>query len=155
GRIAHDFAAALVGMGACVGAVAAGSLPDSLGRAERFALEYGIPRAYGTYQELAEDANITVVYVASTLQLHYALAKLYLESGKGVLVEKPATVGVAEFEALVSLAREKGVLLATNYWTRFFPTYKWARETIDSGVLGNVVHVSGDFGFQVRRLDGM
>ena len=63
-----------------------------LDRAEAFAAEHGFARAYGSYAELAADPEVEVVYVASTHNDHFASAKLCLEGGKSVLVEKPLTV---------------------------------------------------------------
>src|SRR4051812_21092595 len=82
--------------------VAVGS--RSLDKAEQFAAEYGIPRAYGSYAELANDPEVEVIYVASTHNDHLASARLCLEAGKAVLVEKPLTVSAAETEELVDLA---------------------------------------------------
>jgi len=151
GRIAHDFATALVAMGATVQGVAAGGLPHAVERARAFSMLYNIPRAYGSYAELAADPDVDVVYVATTNQLHYTAARIMLEGGKHVLLEKPATIGVAQFEHLARLSRERELLLVTNYWTRWFPAVKWAEAIVKSGMLGPVVHVSGDMAFQVMR----
>eukprot|EP00965_Chrysotila_dentata_P213006 6187381-Pleurochrysis_carterae.AAC.1 len=153
GRIAHDFAAAAYGLGARLCGVAAGSLPNASARSQAFARLYNIPlaHAYGHYEELAADDSVTMVYIATTNQKHYELAKLFLQHGKHVLLEKPATIGVAEFEELAALSRARRLLLVTNFWTRFFPAVKWARQVVRSGVLGPVMHVAGDFAFQAVR----
>mmetsp|Transcript_7010 Transcript_7010/g.18297 ORF Transcript_7010/g.18297 Transcript_7010/m.18297 type:complete len:480 (+) Transcript_7010:98-1537(+) len=149
GRIAHDFTAALKAMGAEVGAVAAGSLlGNTTGRAAEFARVYSIPVSYGSYDELAKDARVTAVYIATINNLHFANAKLMLASGKHVLLEKPATVGVPEFESLVALAADYKLLFVTNYWSRFFPAFIWAKSVATSGLLGAIVHIQGDLAFQ-------
>ena len=76
--------------------------PSSLRR------EHEIPRAYGSYAELAADPEVDVIYVASTHNDHLGSARLCLEAGKAVLVEKPLTVSAAETEELVDLAGERG-----------------------------------------------
>jgi hypothetical protein len=151
GRIAHDFTAALRAMGAHVNAVAAGSLPNALERAQTFADFYAIPRAYGSYEELALDADVDAVYVATTNNHHYANTRLLLSHGKHVLLEKPATISPELFDELADLAAKKKLLLVTNYWSRWFPTMRWARAVALSGVLGKIVHVQGDMAFQVAR----
>lgn len=151
GRIARDFTAAITTMGSTVHAVAAGSLPGAAERAAVFAAFYGIPRAYGSYEELAADAEVDVVYIATTNTLHYACAELMLRHGKHVLLEKPATISPAAFAKLMALARQRGLLLVTNFWTRWFPAMKWAENVIMSGELGPVVHVAGDMAFQAVR----
>ncbi|HSU35542.1 MAG TPA: Gfo/Idh/MocA family oxidoreductase, partial [Propionibacteriaceae bacterium] len=72
-------------------------------RAETFAAEHGFARAYGSYAELAADPEVEVVYVASTHNDHFSSAKVCLEGGKSVLVEKPLTVSPAETEELIAL----------------------------------------------------
>jgi predicted dehydrogenase len=71
-----------------------------------------------------------------------------MSTGKHVLLEKPATIASAQFDTLAALAARKRLLLVTNYWTRFFPVVKWAREVVSSGALGEVVHMTGDMAFQ-------
>src|SRR5262249_21535628 len=65
--------------------VAVGSRPPE--RANDFAARYGIPRAYGSWAELAADPEVDVVYVATPHSAHHAAARLCLESGKAVLCE--------------------------------------------------------------------
>lgn len=114
GRISHDFTAALVAMNASVVAVAAGSLPGAQARADAFASIYGIPRAYDSYAALAADPHVDIVYVGSTNNAHYSTALLLLAAGKHVLLEKPATIGLREFDELAALAHKQGLLLLTN-----------------------------------------
>jgi hypothetical protein len=63
----------------------------SLGAAEAFAVTHGIPRAYGTWQELAADPEVDVVYVATPHSAHHAATTICLNAGKAVLCEKPFT----------------------------------------------------------------
>jgi len=125
--------------------VAVGS--RSLGKAEQFAAEYAIPRAHGSYAELAADPEVDVIYVASTHNDHLASARLCLEAGKGVLVEKPLTVSAAETEELVDLAGARGVFLMEALWSRTNPLLRQAAEIVRSGELGAVRHVNAAFGF--------
>ena len=62
-----------------------------LSRAKEFASKFNIPRAYGSYQELANDPETTIVYVGTKTILHFQAAKLMIEHQKHVLVEKPFT----------------------------------------------------------------
>lgn len=122
----------------------------ALKRAEEFADEYDIPRAYGSYAELAADPDVDVIYVASTHNDHLASARLCLEAGKAVLVEKPLTVSAAETEELVDLAGERGVFLMEALWSRTNPLLRQAAEIVRSGELGAVRHVNASFGFAFR-----
>jgi len=151
GRIAGDFAAALVGLGGRLCAVGAGYLPHPAERAAEFAKTFGANRSYGSYAALAADEEVTMVYIATVNHKHKDLTALFLNAGKHVLLEKPATVCAADFDALVALAKRKRLLFVTNYWTRFFPAVKWARAAIERGAIGRVVHMTGDMAFQAVR----
>jgi hypothetical protein len=90
GRISSDFAVALYIAGANLTAVAAGSLPHSQQRAIEFGEKFNVPKSkcYGTYEELAADPEVDIVYIGNTNQLHYNTALLMMDRGKHVLVEK-------------------------------------------------------------------
>lgn len=81
----------------------------SLERAREFAAQYGIGKAYGSYEELVSDPDIDLVYVATPHSHHYACASLAVEHGKPVLVEKAFTANAREAQALIDLARSRGV----------------------------------------------
>lgn len=125
--------------------VAVGS--RDLAKAESFASTYGAKRAYGTYAELAADPDVDVVYVASPHNDHFPSAKLCLEAGKSVLVEKPLTVTDAEAEELIALARDRKLFLMEALWSRTNPLLRQAAEMVKSGELGQVRHVAASFGF--------
>ena len=118
-----------------------------LDRAEAFTAEHGFARAYGSYAELAADPEVEVVYVASTHNDHFESAKLCLEGGKSVLVEKPLTITPAETEELIILAGERGLFLMEAMWTRTNPLIRQAAAVVSSGELGQIRHVSAHFGF--------
>lgn len=122
----------------------------SLDKAQRFAADYQIPRAYGSSAELAADPDVDVIYVASTHNDHLASARLCLEAGKAVLVEKPLTVNSSETEELLRLARERGLFVMEALWSRTNPLYRRAAEIVRSGELGAIRHVNASFGFAFR-----
>jgi len=119
----------------------------TLAKAEDFAAQYGVERACGRYADLAADPDIDVVYIASTHTDHFPSAKLCLEAGKAVLVEKPLTVTPEEADELVALARDRGLFLMEAVWTRTNPLIRRAAEVVASGELGPVRHVAASFGF--------
>jgi len=145
GHIASVFAADLQLLAEEAEVVAVSS--RSRERAELFAAERGIPRAYGSAVELAADPDVDVVYVASVHSDHYASARLCLEASKAVLVEKPLTVSVSEAESLMEIARASRTFLMEAVWTRTNPLIRRATELVHSGELGDVRHVSASFGF--------
>jgi predicted dehydrogenase len=148
GHIASVFARDLALLPNEARLVAVGS--RSIERAMAFAADHGIPRAYDSYAELAGDPDVDVVYVASTHHDHFSSAKLCLEAGKSVLVEKPLTTSAAATEELINLARDHGLFLMEAMWTRTNPLLRKAAALAASGDLGDIRHVSADFGFAFR-----
>ncbi len=123
--------------------VAVGS--RTVARAEEFAAQHGIERAYGSYEDLVA-ADVDVVYVATGHLDHFAHATLALGAGKPVLIEKPMTPGLAEARALVDLARAKGLFAMEAVWSLALPRYSVVRQMLEQGLLGEVVEVSANLG---------
>lgn len=119
----------------------------SLGKAETFAEQYGMARAYGSYEELAADPDLDVIYVASVHNDHLASARLCLDAGKAVLVEKPLTVSTAQTEQLLDLARERGLFVMEALWTRTNPLLRKGADIVASGDVGAIRHAAASFGF--------
>jgi len=112
--------------------------------ADAFAERRGIPTRHSSYEALANDPDVDIVYVATPHPLHHGNARLALEAGKPVLVEKPFTMNAEEARDLVALARERGLFLMEAMWTRFLPHIRHIRELLPS--LGDVVTVTADHG---------
>ncbi|KQZ08829.1 Gfo/Idh/MocA family oxidoreductase [Agromyces fucosus] len=134
GGIAHAFANDLKLNGFTVQAVGSRSQES----ADAFAAEFGIPNAHGSYEALAADPEVDVIYVSTPHPMHAAGATLALEAGKHVLVEKAFTVNAAEARALAELAASKGLLVLEAMWTRYLPHMARIREIIAEGVLGDL-----------------
>ena len=79
--------------------------------AKEFAAAHGIPGSCGSLEELAANPDIDAVYIASPNGLHYEQAKMMLNHGKHVLVEKPACANAAQLRELLALAKEKNLVL--------------------------------------------
>lgn len=125
------------------------------GRAENFAKQWGFAKAYGSYQELAEDPQVELIYVASPHSHHYQHTKLCLEHNKHVLVEKAFTVNAAQAEELIRLSEEKGLLLAEAIWTRYMPSRKMIDDILASGVLGKVTSLTANLGYILPHVERM
>lgn len=120
-------------------------------RAEAFAKQYGFAKAYGSYEEMARDSQVELVYVATPHSYHYDHIKLCLEHGKHVLCEKAFTINEKQAEEVFAMAREKGLLLTEAIWTRYIPMRKRLDDVLASGVIGrpymltaNLAYVVGD-----------
>ncbi|MDT8297618.1 MAG: Gfo/Idh/MocA family oxidoreductase, partial [Spirochaetaceae bacterium] len=114
-------------------------------RASRFAREMQVPR-WGSYDDLLNDKEVDVVYVATTHNFHHETAKLALNHGKHVLLEKPFTVNAEEADELIEIASKKGLFLMEAIWTRFIPSWKKLRSLLESGAIGEVRFIEVTFG---------
>ena len=105
-------------------------------KAEEFARRWNIPKAYGSYEELVSDGNVDLVYIATPHSHHYPHAKLALEHGRPVLVEKAFTANAKEAEELIDLAHRKNIFLTEAIWTRYMPLSHKIGEIMASGIIG-------------------
>lgn len=140
GGIAHAFASDLRVAG--LDLVAVGSRSQE--SADAFAAEFTIPRAHASYEALVADPDVDIIYVSTPHPMHHAGAKLALEAGKHVLVEKAFTLNQAEAEDLQRIANGRGLLLMEAMWTRYLPHMVRIRELIESGSLGEIRAVTAD-----------
>jgi predicted dehydrogenase len=140
GGIAHAFTNDLKLNGFTVQAVGS----RSQAAADAFAAEFDIPNAHASYEALAADPEVDVVYVSTPHPLHAASARLMLEAGKHVLVEKPFTLNASEAREIADLAAERGLLLLEAMWTRYLPHMVRVREILAEGTLGEVRSLIAD-----------
>lgn len=122
-------------------------------KAAAFAEEYGFAKSYGSYEELANDSSVDLVYVATPHSHHFENAKLCIEKGKNVLVEKAFAANTKQASAIVALAEEKGVLLVEAMWTRFLPAVSLIKNIIAEGTIGDVLRVEGDFSIPLTHVE--
>ncbi|HEX3019152.1 MAG TPA: Gfo/Idh/MocA family oxidoreductase [Chitinispirillaceae bacterium] len=142
GRIAAKFASDLQLLpNARLHAVAS----KSSQRAETFAQQFGIKKTYCSYDALAADPDIDIVYIATLHTGHYHDSLLCLNHEKHVLCEKPIAINNAQFEKMVSLASQKKVFFMEALWTRFIPSFMKCIELLESGEIGDLRIVCADF----------
>jgi len=145
GNIAGKFARSLV-LPDNVHLYAAGS--RDIEKARRFAGEFGFEKHYGSYGEFLSDRDLEIVYVSSPHSCHRDHTLLALQNGKHVICEKPMAINADEVEEMINEARKRGLFLMEALWPPFQPSYIKAREIIDSGQLGRIVHMHGKFAFK-------
>ena len=114
-------------------------------RAGAFAERHGIPRAYGSYEQLVADPEIDIVYVAAPHTEHRRLALLAIDAGKHVLVEKPMGVSATDAAEIVAAARLAGVFAMEAMWSRFLPQTTIIRRLLNDGALGEVAGAAATF----------
>jgi predicted dehydrogenase len=140
GGIAQQFTQDLLLAGHTVAAVGSRTREN----AERFAALFELPTAHASYESLVTDPSVDLVYVATPHPFHYANARLALEAGKHVLVEKPFTLNATQAQGLVSYAADKGLLVLEAMWTRWLPHMARLREIVAAGTIGELRSMSAD-----------
>ncbi len=117
----------------------------TLSKAQKFAAEYGVRHAYGSYEELAQDPNVDLIYIATPHSEHHNNILLCLKYDKNLLVEKAFTANALMASEVIALAEEKGVFLCEAMWTRFLPAVQMVKDWILAGKIGKVESVEADF----------
>lgn len=112
--------------------------------ADRFANTFGIAKSHGSYEALAADPEVDIIYIATPHPHHAAAARLALNAGKHILVEKAFTINAAEAAEIVNLAASKGLVVLEAMWTRFLPHMRRIHEIIDAGTIGEIRSVTAD-----------
>ena len=149
GSIARKFATGLQSTpGAEIYAVGS----RSQDKADAFGAEFGASQCHGSYEALAADPDVDVIYVATPHNYHKPNTIMCLEAGKHVLCEKPFAVNADEAQAMIDCARAKGLFLMDAFWTRFFPAMAKVRELVSSGAIGDVMLVQADFGYRTGQV---
>ncbi|HAT4242952.1 Gfo/Idh/MocA family protein [Clostridium perfringens] len=142
GNIARDFAQALNRVNGEVYAVASRNKE----RAEKFARENNVKKAYGSYDEIIKDKDIDVVYIATPHSNHYEYIIKSLNNNKHVLCEKAITVNERELEEALKIARENNLVLEEAMTLFHMPLYEKVIKKINKEDLGKVNMVQVSFG---------
>lgn len=118
--------------------------------ADGFGDAFNVPTRHASYEALAADPDVEVVYVATPHPWHYEATMICLNGGKHVLCEKAFTMNAREAKSLVATAREKNLFLMEAMWTRFRPTMVKLRELIAAGELGELQYASAAVGWKAE-----
>ncbi len=108
------------------------------GRARTVAGELGIPRAYGSYEDLLGDPDIDAVYIPLPNHLHARWTIEAARHGKHVLCEKPLAMTAADARAMIDACRDAGVLLMEAFMYRLHPSWVAVRDLVESGRIGRL-----------------
>lgn len=120
-----------------------------LDRAQAFADQWGLDKAYGSYEDLVADPDVDLVYIATPHSMHAEHAILCMKAGKNVLVEKSFTANTAQAREMLAVAKETGLLCTEAIWTRYMPSRGLINEIIDSGEIGEVKSASANLCYPV------
>ena len=119
----------------------------SLDSATAFAQKFEIPKSYGSYEAMANDTTLDIIYIGTPHPQHYENVMLFLEAGFAVVCEKPLGVNAALSEKMIAKAREKNVFFMEGMWTRFFPAFQKALEWVKSERIGQPKVLHAVFGY--------
>jgi predicted dehydrogenase len=109
-----------------------------LGRAQEWADKLGIPKAYGSYDEVLADPDIDAIINPLPNSMHCEWTIKSAQAGKHILCEKPFAVTVEQAQRMIGAAQAHGVKLMEGFTHRFTPLASFLRENLDSGVIGEV-----------------
>lgn len=142
GWIAHEMGDALRNVNGEIFAVC----DVNLAGAQKYAAEYDVKHAYGSFEELLADSSVDIVYIATPHNFHYEMMKKALEKNKHVFCEKAITVNDRQLEECVAIAKEKNLIISDGVTLLHMPLYKKLKEILGSGKLGRVKMVQVNFG---------
>src|SRR6266576_5439765 len=118
-----------------------------LDKARQAAKELGIPKAYGSYEELLADPDIEAIYNPLPNHLHVPWSIKAAEAGKHVLCEKPIGLTVREARSLLAARDRTGVKIGEAFMVRTHPQWLRARELVSKGVVGKLRSTIGAFSY--------
>jgi D-xylose 1-dehydrogenase (NADP+, D-xylono-1,5-lactone-forming) len=122
-------------------------------RAEAYAREKGIARAYGSYEDLLADPDVDAIYNPLPNALHVEWSVRALQAGKHVLCEKPLTRRPEDVDRAFDVAEREGRVLAEAFMWRHHPQAARARELLDGGAIGDLRIIRAHFAFSAADPD--
>lgn len=125
----------------------------NLAKAQKFIEEHGFQKAFGSYEEMLEDPEVELVYIATPHSHHYKNMKMCLEAGKHVLCEKAFTVNAKQAEEIFKLAKEKNLLVTEAIWTRYMPSRKMIKDLLDEKIIGDVKKLTANLDYYICEVE--
>jgi len=145
GKIARKFASDLQLVDAAILQAVGSSDGKS---AKQFAEEFPVQTVHTSYEELASDPDVDIIYIATPHAFHPDHTTLCLDHGKAVLCEKAFALNSKQASAMIEKAKSKKIFLLEALWSQFLPHYEKMRAMIQDGQLGNIQSANFQFGFK-------
>jgi predicted dehydrogenase len=147
GKIADEHAAAIGRIDGCEIVAACDREPLM---AQQFCDRFHVKRAFADLEALLSEARPDVVHITTPPATHFTLARLSVEAGCHVYVEKPFTLDAGDARALIGLAQAKGVKLTVGHDAQFGHAARRMRTLVESGYLGQgPVHMESYYGYEL------
>jgi len=107
---------------------------------------FGVKKTYSDYKKMLAEEKLDAVSVCLPNYLHHPVTMAALKTGVNVLVEKPMALSSDQAAEMIATARENKKLLMVSQTQRFSPVHRKAKEVMDSGIMGRILHVATSFG---------
>lgn len=121
--------------------------------ANEFARKYNCKKAYTSYDELFNDEQVDIVYIATPHNSHTELSIKALEKGKHVLCEKPMALSYKDAVRMTEASKKYNKFFMEAFWTRFIPSVQEVLGKINNGVIGEVNYINADFAFHGSEIE--
>src|SRR6187549_1897824 len=145
GRIARKFAADLRLVADAELTAIASRNKETL---EIFAKDFPCKHRHNSYEALAANDEVDVIYIATPHSHHYEHTLLCLNHNKAVLCEKAFAINSRQAKEMIKTAKERKVFLMEALWTKFLPHYKKLQELLQQKALGDIKSMLVNFGFK-------
>ena len=116
-------------------------------KAKKFADQFNSIIYYDSYEKLAKDSKIDIIYIATPHAFHFENAMMCLENNKAVLCEKPMGLNREEVSIMIKEAKSRKLFLMEGLWTRFIPATEKLIEILNKKIIGDILFIRADFGF--------
>ncbi len=120
-------------------------------KAQKAAIEFTIPRYYGSYDELIDDNEIDAVYIPLPNSLHYSWVIRAAEKGKHILCEKPLAYSVSQLEEMIQACKKHNVLLLEAHGYSLHPRYVALSKLLDNNTIGQIKQIQAHFSFPAQK----
>lgn len=124
-------------------------------KARALADRFGVPHAFGSYEEMLASDVIDAVYIPLPTSQHVEWAIKAANAGKHVLVEKPLALKASEIDALIEARDRNRVVVSEAYMVTYAPVWLKVRELLKEGAIGKLKHVQGAFSYFNRDAGNM
>ncbi|HXD10375.1 MAG TPA: Gfo/Idh/MocA family oxidoreductase [Anaerolineales bacterium] len=122
-----------------------------LERAQTYARERNIPRAFGSYEAMLGDSDVDVIYNPLPNSMHAEWTIKAAQAGKHVLCEKPLAITVEEVDAITAAAHKAGVIVMEAFMYRHHPQTLKVKQLVESGEIGKLQLIRGSFTFNITN----
>ncbi|MEP0266850.1 Gfo/Idh/MocA family oxidoreductase [Dokdonia sp.] len=119
-----------------------------INKAKDFGHMFNSIKHYGSYEALANDPEIDIIYIATPHTFHFEHAMMCLKNNKAVLCEKPMGINANQVKIMMEEARSRNLFLMEGLWTRFIPATEKLLDILHKNVIGDVLFIRADFGFK-------